>query len=383
MSMRKLLFLLVVAFATVMCNYSADVKDAYVPDLIMKVNTVGASGGSMFLIADVPGSWEISLDFGENEAWAELGVTSGENRRVDVDLYWAKNEADNQRQLSIRLVHEKGVIRKTFTQKGVSSSDVKAEWMELPDVQLSGEQQFFYHNQEIYNKDEFRNEKIRSWSYLWDPDHLVALWVAYPLNKTLIGSGSRTDEWGLDPNLPRDKQPVLFNAFSGGYQRGHQLPSADRYNRAANIQTFYGTNMTPQNGSLNGGVWANLEGRVRTWSDKFDTLYVVTGCMVEGSTKVAYDNDKKAVTVPTAYFKALLGYTKSGGFGITPQTGGYTGIGFYMKHFDYPENYMDSAMTIDELENITGFDFFVNLPGKISDRLADYVEAAKDNYWYN
>jgi hypothetical protein len=53
-----------------------------------------------------------------------------------------------------------------------------------------------------------------------------------------------------------------------------------------------------------------------------------------------------------------------------------------MKHFDYPKNYMDAAMTIDQLENITGFDFFVNLPDKISPTLANYVESAEDNYWY-
>ena len=374
--MKRLLMLVLISFSAVMCG-QYETQNIFTPDLIMKTDIVGGSEGSMFLTVDVDGPWTLSLDFGEASPWAELGVVAGEGRRVDVDLYWSENTGEENRTLSFRLVYEKGVIRKNLTQKSKTSSDVPAKWMELPAVGLEGDQQFFYHNQRIDNKD------VRSWSYLWDPDHLVALWVAYPLNKKLIGSGSRTDEWGLDPNLPREKQPVLFNGFSGGYQRGHQLPSADRYNRAANIQTFYGTNMTPQKGGLNGGVWANLEGRVREWSYKFDTLYVVTGCTVAGSTLKAYDNDGKAVTVPTAYFKALLGYKKSGGLGMTSQTGGYTSVAFYMKHFDYPSNYMDSAMTIDELETITGFDFFVNLPDKISSTMAEYVESSKDNYWYN
>ena len=329
------------------------------------------------MTVDVKGPWSISLDFLGKEPWAELGVVSGEGRRVDVDIYWTENDTMESRVLSIRLVHESGVIRKEFKQRDKSFSSAVSNWMELPDVQLSGDQQFLYHYQTIENKE------IRSWSYLWDPEHLVALWVAYPLNSKLIGSGSRTDEWGLDPKLPREKQPVLFSAYRGGYQRGHQLPSADRYNRAANIQTFYGTNMTPQNGGLNGGVWASLEGRVREWSYKFDTLYVVTGCTVAGSKSKAYDNDNKAVTVPTGYFKALLGYKRSGGLGITSQTGGYTGVGFYMPHTGYPSDYMESAMTLDELEKVTGFNFFVNLPTQISERMAEYVEATKDKFWYN
>lgn len=373
--MKRLLMLMLIGFSAVMCG-KHDTEEFSLPALIMKSDVLESSAGSMFLTVDMEGPWTLSLDFGSVSPWAELGVTEGEGRRVDVDLYWSENTTEGNRTLSLRLVHENGVVRKNLTQRSKSSYDIPAGWMELPAVRPEGDQLFLYHNQQIANKE------MRSWSYLWDPDHLVALWVAYPLNNTLIGSGSRTDEWGLDPKLPREKQPVLFDPFSGGYQRGHQLPSADRYNRAANIQTFYGTNMTPQNGGLNSGVWARLEGKVREWSYKFDTLYVVTGCTVAGSTRKAYDNDNKAVTVPTAYFKALLGYSRSGVQGITAQTGGYTGIAFYMKHFDYPQNYMDAAMTIDQLENITGFDFFVNLPDKISPTLANYVESAKDNYWY-
>ena len=373
---KKLLLISVVSFSFIQCKQD-DTEGMYDTGLFLRTETITANEGSMFLTVDAKGEWTLSLEFDGGPVWAELGVVSGYGRRVDVDLYWEKNETGRNRELTICMIHENGLVRKTLTQRDVSFSDVPAKWMELPAVQLEGDRQFLYHDQII------AGESIRSWSYLWNPEHLVAQWVAYPLNKTLIGSGSRTDEWGLDPNLPRDRQPVLFSYYRGNYNRGHQIPSADRYNRAANIQTFYGTNMTPQNGRLNSGVWAALEGQVREWSYCFDTLYVVTGCVVEGSVNKAYDNDGKAVTVPSGYFKALLGYTRSGGLGITPQTGGYTGIGFYMKHFDYSTNYMDSAMTIDQLEQITGFDFFVNLPDNISSRLADYVESSKDSYWYN
>ena len=225
---------------------------------------------------------------------------------------------------------------------------------------------------------------------------LVAHWVAYPLNTALIGKGSRTDAWDLDPKLPRSAQPVLYSGYRSGYNsgninggstwydRGHQCPSADRLNYSDNIKTFYGTNMTPQDPDLNQKIWASLETYVRDKSRSFDTLYVVTGCVVEGSTAYAYDNEGKKVTAPVGYYKALLGYQKSRSVGITAQTYGYTGVAFYFENRAYSgNNYKNNAMTIDALEAKTGVDFFVNLPAAIGADLADKVESTKDNYWYN
>ena len=111
---------------------------------------------------------------------------------------------------------------------------------------------------------------------------------------------------------------------------------------------------------------------------------MVTGCVVEGSTSYAYDNEGKKVTAPVGYYKALLGYQKSPAVGITAQTHGYTGVAFYFENRAYSgNNYKANAMTIDELEAKTGVDFFVNLPAAIGSDLAGKVESTKDNYWYN
>ena len=61
------------------------------------------------------------------------------------------------------------------------------------------------------------NGSQRNYSYYWDVENLVAHWVAYPLNKDLIGSGGRTDAWSLDPKLSRNMQPVLNKGYRGGY----------------------------------------------------------------------------------------------------------------------------------------------------------------------
>ena len=104
-------------------------------------------------------------------------------------------------------------------------------------------------------------------------------------------------------------------------------------------------------------------------------------CILKGSVVFMGELMKK-ITVPVGYFKALLGYKKSGTLGITGTTGGYTAIGFYMKHQYYDDSeIMGQSMTIDDLEKKTGFDFFVNLPSKIGDSLAGKVESTRDPWW--
>ena len=214
---------------------------------------------------------------------------------------------------------------------------------------------------------------------------MVAHWVAYPLNRGLIGAGSgRTDAWGLDPNLPQGQQPVLYGSWGVGWlDRGHQIPSADRLRDGDNQQTFYGTNMTPQIGkNFNQGIWAKLEGKVRSWSDKYDTLYVVTGCVVkQNSTQGKYnqvggyvfDNDRKRVAVPTAYYKAVLGYKESSS---TYGYGGYCGAAIYYDHEDIYDTgiYASDLISIRELEEKLGYKLFVNLSKKISEEQVEKVK---------
>ena len=376
---RALVVLTVLCF-TLSCSGLKATTEETKAVVQLKTSVVTCASGGIFITVDVPGEWTVALDFLGQQPWATLGVTSGIGKRVDVDMYYEDNtDEENDRKLKIIVSYSGGTITREFIQYSLTSSDRVTGWMELPEVVLNDNLYFFYHHQELAS-----GKKIRSWSYLFDVHHLVSYWVAYPLNKELIGKGDRTDAWGLDPKLPRTMQPVLLEPYSNGsYHRGHQIPSADRLNKEANEVTFYGTNMTPQKGGLNSGVWARLEDKVRDWSASFDTLYVVTGCTVKGGLGTVKDNDGKNVTIPSGYFKALLGYSASKSVGITPQTGGYTGIAFYMDHLKYPTSstLMNASMTIRELETKTGFNFFVNLPMKITETLSEKVETTKDTFW--
>lgn len=263
-----------------------------------------------------------------------------------------------------------------------NSAKAAAGWMELPAVYDADGFDFYHHPMTI------DGTRTRNYSFYWDPEALVSHWVAYPLNSWLRGSGSRSDKWGIDPLLPADKQPLLLSPFGDtdchyNVDRGHQLPSADRYRSVSNVETFYGTNMTPQLGSFNSGLWVTLETQVRYWSTKCDTLYVVTGCTVDDRLGYALDNNRRKVAVPGHYFKTVLAYSKDPSFGHN----GYLGLAIWLEHRYYSDQAIIPRMvtSIDELEALTGDDYFANLPAAIGEEAAEAVEnenPASVSWWW-
>ncbi|MCR4864321.1 MAG: DNA/RNA non-specific endonuclease [Bacteroidales bacterium] len=249
-------------------------------------------------------------------------------------------------------------------------------WLELPATSEGDEHQILHHTMFI------GSNEVRNYSMYWDRHHLVARWVAYPLYRKAWGYGTRTDKWGLDPLLKSSEQPVLNNTYSSSdgksYDRGHQIPSADRLCYESNVKTFYWTNMTPQLNALNGQLWADLEQRVRDWSwpknYDTDTLYVVTGCVVDDSVTTVKDNEGKSVTVPTHYYKALLRVYQ----------GNYNAIGFWLEHREYTQKKVDQsiAVSIDQLEELTGEDFFHNLPDGVESAV-EAKDPTADSWWWN
>jgi len=371
----------------------------------LKQSSVPAAKGQVFVSVSSNSSWTLALD-GDVD-WARLKTTSGEGDRNSIILDYDENMANTGRSLTLSATSCGKTASASFTQlaataeqdggqegdsgsviedaKGGKSAAAPYHWLELPETDSRDGLDFIWHN---FGSDPSR----RNYSLYWDYDHLVAHWVAYPLNSSLIGSGSRTDNWGLDPYLSSDEQPVLYKAYQDGnngwYARGHQLPSADRLDREANVQTFYGTNMTPQlNDKFNGTVWAKVEDAVRKWSQKSssvsDTLYVVTGCVLDGHQYYVYDNNGKKVTVPTGYFKAVLRYSQ----GSTVGYSGFMGLAIFMEHKNYTGtiSVKDYSMSIDDLEKKIGMDLFVNLPSVVGDDTAAKVEAedpTRNSWWW-
>ena len=219
-----------------------------------------------------------------------------------------------------------------------------------------------------------KNNVYRNYSFAWSQKDLVSIWMAYPLCKTYTDKVvDRSDAWNYDPILGPELSVAPFSGYAGDYARGHQVPSADRLCcREANEQTFYGTNIIPQLNEHNEGIWQNLENSIRDIANASDTTYVVTGCVVEGSEIIETDSAGKNITVPVALFKAVLRYKASDSKNV------WTAAGFYTEHKNYGSKSSDLkavSMTIDELEEKTGMDFFVNLAGLIGAEEAAAVEA--------
>lgn len=346
-----------------------------VVSLAFKSPTVEAAKGSQFVTVSATGSWTLS----SSANWLKPSTTGGSGSTT-ISVTYEENTSSSPRTANLTLNCSGKSVTATLTQKGKEEIPVSTNpgWLELPAIQAGAGHKFVSHN--------FSNKNLRSFSYDWNSNDLVANWVAYPLNKSLIGSGNRTDAWGLDPKLTSAEQPILASGYKGGYDRGHQLPSADRLTYAENVKTFYYTNMTPQMNSFNGQIWATAESMVRGWSTSCDTLYVITGCIVKGSGKKAYDNNGRAVTVPVAYYKAVLRYMKGSTLGYN----GYMGLAMYFEHKAYSHSNINNTMTnivmsIDALEAKIGLDLFPNLEKVAGKSVSDKVEAedpTKVSYWW-
>lgn len=185
-------------------------------------------------------------------------------------------------------------------------------------------------------------------------------WVAFTFyDKTAEVNTKRSNAWSTDPYL-LDYTDNTYDFRGSGYDRGHLVASADRlYSIPANEQTFYYSNMSPQINSFNGGIWASLENKVQGWGQLSairDTLYVVKGGTIRDDQVMGTIGESKIV-IPKYYFMALL--AKKGPV--------YKSIAFCFEHRAHPQPYSltDYALSVEELEELTGIDFFHNLPDSI------------------
>ena len=344
---------------------------------------------STFISVKCEGSWTLSLEYDDqSDDWAKLDVTSGTGSKNGIMLTLSQNSSEARRSVAVVLSGAGQTDRCVVTQKAAgeesddsgqqggsgensgsagvegSSALAKTGWMELPamDNPALG---YYSHSFKLGGK------TYRNYTFGWSQKDLVALWVAYPLCRFYTsGNAGRTDAWAYDPLLGKDSA-APFGGYGEELARGHQLPSADRQCcYEANAQTFYGTNMTPQLNAHNEKIWADLEGKVRGYANSSDTTYVVTGVILDDSKRITYDSDHKPITVPSAYFKAVLKYS------VSSTQGTWNAAAFYLEHRAYTGTVTRShSMSIDRLEDITGLDFFVNLQTKVGKEQADKIEA--------
>ena len=223
-------------------------------------------------------------------------------------------------------------------------------------------------------------DSVMTYCLQYDAQKYHSKWVAFRFDgvtaKKVVG---RSGDFQDDPSLTTDLY-IGSNSF-WGYDRGHLCASEDRvYSTQANKNTFYMSNMSPQISSFNQGYWVTLEGQIqklgrdRTFCD---TLYVVKGGTIrDGQIKTYVERPNgKNVAVPKYYFVALL----------KVKNNQYSSIGFWLEHKEVNYSYekqaplsvfKETVVTIDDLEQKTGFDFFHNLPDNIETPVEKLKEPA-------
>ncbi len=224
----------------------------------------------------------------------------------------------------------------------------------------------------VFAAEEIIQHKYYTLNY--NEDHEVANWVSYELDHDRIQNCvKRSNSFKIDP-LVSTGSAEASDYKGSGFDRGHLVPAGDmKFNATAMSETFYFSNMTPQPGPFNQGRWGQLENLMRAWALKYKKIWIVTGPILIPNLPTM--GKRNQVSIPEEYYKVIL--RKEGK--------GYKGIAFLM-HTNVPyRDLMSYTTSIDQVEELSGFDFFefLNSDQEIAERETDLQSwdfSAKFNY---
>jgi DNA/RNA endonuclease G (NUC1) len=198
-------------------------------------------------------------------------------------------------------------------------------------------------------------------------------WVSYELDARQMVSGQdRCNCFTADPGLPADKQIFTSDYTNGGYDRGHMTRSADRtVANVDNASTFYLTNIVPQQGDLNQGVWAQFENALGDSARAGRAVYIITGPLYSRSKTLTYIKNEGKIAIPDSTWKVAFVGPRNGGvpfdratMGAWGSLAGTTVLAVNMPNVAGVRNNPWSMYltTVDRIEEATGYDFLSVLP---------------------
>ncbi len=208
------------------------------------------------------------------------------------------------------------------------------------------------------------NEKVihhTAYSVSYNEYHKQANWVSYQLTKAHTHNlFERTNKFSPDPiilTLSADDKDYE----GSGYDRGHLAPAADMaWSEKTITESFYYSNISPQTPSFNRGIWKKLEELVRAWAIENDTIYIVTGPILD---KTLLSIGPNKVSVPNCFYKVILDYTQ-------PEI---KGIGFIISNHESDVPLQELAVPIDTVEKYTNIDFFPILTYNHQDKIESSI----------
>ncbi|WP_396148980.1 DNA/RNA non-specific endonuclease [Flavobacterium sp.] len=194
-------------------------------------------------------------------------------------------------------------------------------------------------------------------------EHEQAEWVAYELKSSYSSKYDYKRPYFIEDPKVKTGSADWRNYKNSGYDKGHLCPAGDmKFSKQAYNETFYTSNISPQKADFNAGVWNRLEQKVRYWADKYDGLYVITGGILDANLKTIGEED---VSVPDYFYKILFDVSND-----KPRI-----IAFLVPHKNSDRPLYEFVVSVDELEELTGIDFFHHLPNEIENQIeknADY-----------
>ena len=195
---------------------------------------------------------------------------------------------------------------------------------------------------------------------LFDTKTMCPRWVAWELTaEETRGKVSRQGvDFKEDDQVPKQYQVASWDYNGGQYGRGHMCPAGDmKWSQEAMQDCHYMTNICPQTAELNKTWWEHLERACRQWARQDGSVQIVCGPIFSENPKRFGKKHKMAV--PKAFYKVVLSLKK----------GREKAIGFYYTNDDAPQPMEDAVRSVDDIEQLTGIDFFSSLPDEQEDRL--------------
>jgi endonuclease G, mitochondrial len=228
-------------------------------------------------------------------------------------------------------------------------------------------------------KDNIQNKKAQLFDYLptsttnqivkhdyytlsYNEKYEQAEWVAYELKREFVRNNNFKRPFFIEDSKVKTGSADWRNYKNSGYDKGHLCPAADmEFKINAYNDTFFTSNISPQEHDFNAGVWNRLEQKVRYWATKYDDLYVVTGGVLQPSLKTI---GKEKVLVPNYFYKIILNNSN----------GKYKAIAFLIPNKKSDKPLYEFVVSIDSIEKMTGIDFFP----KLDDKTENILEKSSD-----
>ncbi len=195
----------------------------------------------------------------------------------------------------------------------------------------------------------------------YNENYELPSWAAWQITPEQAGAtGTFKEKYAEDPKVTTGTASNK-DYKDAGFIIGQLVPPEDMYTSPPALEeTFLMSNTVPQKPAFNKYVWKAIEKLIREWAKEGNTLYIAAGPVLADAPFGTFGPNK--VSIPTRYYKVVL------------DVNGERAVGFIIRNNVASGAPKTFALSVDEVEKITGIDFFPQLP----DEMEQQVESSKD-----